>query len=122
MKKIYSRTNLFQFIQTSFKRNKSDSIYFDLENWDKIYVEVNIINRFIYVYMITNHITKAKNNISLLLWLNVNDINWINNFCNKIEVYLKSQWVSKKVILDKIFYCDYKFDEVSEIDFDNIKR
>lgn len=122
MTKTYSRVNLFQFIQTSFKKNKSDFAYFNLDNWDKIYVEVNVLNKFTYVYIVKNDVSKLKGNITLLLWLKIYDIDEINNFCNRVEISLKSIIGVKKSIVDDVIYCDYKFNDVSEIDFDSINK
>ncbi len=121
MTKIYSRSNLFQFIQTSLKKNKSDFVYFNLDNGDEIYVEVNILNKFIYLYIIKNDISKLKENVTLLLGLKIYTVYEINNFCNKVELKLKQIIENKNSILDEVIYCDYSFNDNSELDFDSIK-
>lgn len=119
MRNIYSRANLFQFIQTTLRKNKSNSDYLDLENWDKLFVEINVINGSTYVYIIRNNINKYKQRDLLISSSILRDMVGISKFCDNIEFILKSRWVSKKTILDEINEYSNDFDDMRKVDFDS---
>ncbi len=115
----YSRANLFQFIQVTLRVNKSNNKYFDLENNDKLLIEINSFDWSIYAYLIKSSVwIKSRTNDLLLYNSKVRDIKSIWDFCNNIEILLQRLNIRKLNLLDELW--DFWDFESPNFDFDSL--
>lgn len=115
--KKYSRANLFQFIQTTFRNNRTNTAYFDLLSGDKLLVTINTIDWMTYSYLIKSSTNiKSKSSDLLLYKTKIRDISWITDFCDNIDLILQKTIIKKQNIIDEIINVDCDFS--SNVDFD----
>lgn len=116
----YSRANLFQFLHTTLRQNKSTFKYFDLINGDKIFVDINTVDGLTSCYLIKSSVSKNKSSDFLLIKTKIRDSAGISNFVSSVEMYLQALDIKKKNLIDELNSMDGDFNIPSTIDFDNL--
>lgn len=116
----YSRANLFQFMHTTLRQNKSTFRYFDLVNGDKILVDVNTVDGTTSCHLIKSSISKNKSSDFLLVKTRIRDSPGISNFVSNVEIYLQTLDIKKKNLIDELNSMDGSFNAPNSIDFDNM--
>ena len=112
--KNYTRTRLIQFLQQTLSKNKSNYIYFDLDNEDKLFVDLKVKAWIVKVILISS----SRLRKDIFLWESkLRDFSWITLFSNYIDSLL-DKYKAKK--WTNILYWDDSFTDDVSIDFDNI--
>lgn len=114
--KDYTRTRLIQFLQQTLSKNKSNNIYFDLENEDTLFVNLKVQDWTTKVLLISS--SRLRNDI--FLWeAKLRDFSWITLFSNYIDSLLE-KYKSKK--WSSILDVNENFEDNIHFDFDSIKQ
>jgi len=99
----YSKDKLIYFLQLTLSQNKSNIIYFSLDDFDKLFIDMNVIDWTTNIYLYSSNIWDNKR---FLCKSKLRDYEWIILFVNYIDWLLNKYYVKDK----KIYF-----------DFNNIK-
>ena len=117
-KSDYTRSRLIQFIQQTLSKNKSNNKYFDLDNNDKLFVDLKVQSWSTKVMLISS--SRLRNDI--FLWeSNLRDFKWITLFVNYIDSLLDKYKAKKgSTVLDLTSDNDFIDESNMNYDFDDI--
>ena len=117
--KKYTRTSLIQFLQQTLSKNKSNNIYFDLLNNDKLFIDMKVWNGSTKVYLISNSMLRKD----IYLWeAYLRDFNWIIYFADYVNNLLWKHNVKNDCFIDNDITFEKEIATINNwFDFDSIK-
>lgn len=114
--KDYTRTRFIQFLQQTLSKNKSNNIYFDLYNDDKLFIDLKAQDGTTKVMLISSSRLRSD----MFLWeAKLWDFDWITLFVNYIDSLL-DRYKAKKSNSVLNLDINYNFDDINNDDFDNL--
>lgn len=122
MANIYSRTNVFKFLEISLRTNKNSSDYFNLVSQNVLFIELNNLDWKVYVYLLRNmsYINKNSRDILLYVW-KVRDLSSISNFCTNLDLLIQTRWLNLRPnTFSSLITKEHSFENLNNYDFDNI--
>ena len=89
----YSKDKLIYFLQLILSQNKSNIVYFSLNDFDKLFIEINTKDWTTNIYLYSNNIWNYER---FLCKSKLRDYEWIILFVNYIDWLLNKYYVKKE--------------------------
>lgn len=94
----YSKDKLIRFLQITLSQNKSNIVYFNLDDFDKLFIDMNVIDWTTNIYLYSNNIWSNR---IFLCKSKLRDYEWIVLFVNYIDWLLNKYYVKEeKIVFD----------------------
>jgi len=119
--KDYTRTWLIQFLQQTLSKNKSNTLYFDLSNNDKLFIEMKVMDWSTKVFLISN----SRLRKDIFLWqAKLRDFNWITLFVDYIDSLLDKHKAKKEFNSIDINWIENDFinNVIVDFNFDDLEK
>ncbi len=94
----YSKDKLIYFLQLTLSQNKSNIIYFNLDDFDKLFIDMNVIDWTTNIYLYSSNVW---DNGRFLCKSKLRDYEWIRLFVNYIDWLLSKYYLKEeKIVFD----------------------